>query len=96
MRSPWYGPLLGRLPHCCLLTRTSPALPADVAGGKTLVVIVHPARKVQLDLEDVARIYLKKRRFWDDGQPIVALNQHRAARLGKPSLNLLSGVRARA
>jgi ABC-type phosphate transport system substrate-binding protein len=58
-----------------ILIADPPALPADAAGGETLVVIVHPARKVQLDLEDVARIYLKKRRFWDDGQPIVALNQ---------------------
>jgi ABC-type phosphate transport system substrate-binding protein len=58
-----------------ILIADTPALPADVAGGKTLVVIVHPARKVQLNLEEVARIYLKKRRFWNDGQPIVALNQ---------------------
>ena len=63
--------LLGAL----ILIADTPALPGGVTGGKRLVVIVHPARKAQLNLEDVARIYLKKHRVWDDGQPIVALNQ---------------------
>jgi len=38
------------------------------------VVIVHPRRTSQLSLEDVAQIYLKRRRFWDDGSPVVPLN----------------------
>ncbi|MFI5396093.1 MAG: hypothetical protein ACHQ9S_11215 [Candidatus Binatia bacterium] len=63
--------LLGAL----ILIADTPALPGGVTGGKSLVVIVHPARKAQLNLNDVVRIYLKRRRFWDDGQPIVALNQ---------------------
>jgi ABC-type phosphate transport system substrate-binding protein len=44
---------------------------ADVA----LAVVVHPERAATLTAKDVARIFLKKRRFWDDGAPIVALNQ---------------------
>src|SRR5439155_890460 len=36
---------------------------------------VHPERAAALDIEDVARIYLRKRRFWGDGTPIVALNR---------------------
>ncbi|MGH8590103.1 MAG: hypothetical protein ACREXX_12490, partial [Gammaproteobacteria bacterium] len=39
-----------------------------------VVVIVHPRRTSQLSLEDVAQIYLKRRRFWDDGSPVVPLN----------------------
>jgi ABC-type phosphate transport system substrate-binding protein len=54
-----------------VLCMAQPARPARLA----LAVIVHPARAVRLGREDVARIYLRKRRFWDDGAPIVALNQ---------------------
>ena len=39
-----------------------------------VVIIVHPRRTSQLSLEDVAQIYLKRRRFWDDGSPVVPLN----------------------
>jgi hypothetical protein len=39
-----------------------------------VVVIVHPRRTSQLSLEDVAQIYLKRRRFWEDGSPVVPLN----------------------
>lgn len=39
-----------------------------------VVIIVHPRRASQLSLEDVAQIYLKRRRFWDDGSPVVPLN----------------------
>ena len=44
------------------------------AGESTLVVIVHPTRTDTLSEADVASIYLERRRFWDDGSPIVALN----------------------
>src|SRR5262249_28500671 len=44
---------------------------ADVA----IAVIVHPSRNEPLPLDDVARIFLKKQRFWDDGAPIVPINR---------------------
>ena len=44
---------------------------ADVA----IAVIVHPTRRVTLDRDDVARIFLKKQRFWDDGSAILPLNR---------------------
>jgi ABC-type phosphate transport system substrate-binding protein len=49
---------------------------AGPAGGgdPVLVVIVHPTRTDALTENDVASIYLERRRFWDDGAPIVALN----------------------
>jgi hypothetical protein len=37
-------------------------------------VIVHPERHAELSLEEVAQIYLRRKRFWDDGAPIVPLN----------------------
>jgi ABC-type phosphate transport system substrate-binding protein len=39
-----------------------------------MVVIVHRTRAVELSTETVAQIYLRRRRFWDDGAPIVPLN----------------------
>jgi hypothetical protein len=54
----------------CLATWSAPA-PADEV---TLAVIVNPKRSDHLDRHDVARIFLRARRFWDDGTPIVPLN----------------------
>lgn len=45
------------------------------AAAVDLAVIVHPDRRVPLGVEDVARIYLKQRRFWSDGERIVPLNR---------------------
>jgi len=43
-----------------------------------LVVIVNPERSGRLGKKDVRRIFLKERRYWDDGATIVPLN-HPAA-----------------
>lgn len=43
--------------------------------AEDLAVIVHVERKTQLTVEQVAQIYLKKRRFWDDGERIVPVNR---------------------
>ena len=48
-----------------------PAVPDE----RTLAIVVHPGRTAALGIEDVAHIYLRKRRFWEDGAPIVALNR---------------------
>jgi hypothetical protein len=49
--------------------------PAPVAGGDPpVVVVVHPARGEALAMEDLAPIFLRRRRFWADGTPIVPLN----------------------
>jgi len=48
---------------------------ARPALAEDLAVIVHAERKTQLTVEQVAQIYLKKRRFWDDGKRIVAVNR---------------------
>jgi ABC-type phosphate transport system substrate-binding protein len=45
-----------------------------VGEEEGVVVIVHPRRPVKLSLEEVAQIYLRRRRFWDDGAAIVPLN----------------------
>ncbi len=55
-----------------LLVAAALASPASAAG---LVVIVHAERETQLTVEQVAQIYLKRRRFWDDGARIVPVNR---------------------
>jgi hypothetical protein len=39
-----------------------------------LVLIVHPSRSDSLTIAEASAIYLKKRRFWTDGEVIVPLN----------------------
>jgi ABC-type phosphate transport system substrate-binding protein len=62
------GTILGA---ALLLLGATPTL----AAAPALVVIVHPQRGETLSVQDVANIYLRKRRFWNDGTPIVPLNQ---------------------
>lgn len=50
-------------------------VPSRIAGQEMRVaVIVHPERHAQLSVEEVAQIYLRRKRFWDDGSAIVPLN----------------------
>jgi ABC-type phosphate transport system substrate-binding protein len=44
-----------------------------------LVVIVHPDRDVRLTRDEVAQIYLKRRRFWKNGETIVPVNRNSAS-----------------
>lgn len=48
---------------------------AGSAGAGRIAVIVHSDRSAALDLEAVAQIYLKRRRFWASGDPIVPVNR---------------------
>jgi hypothetical protein len=48
---------------------------ANSVRADELVLIVHPSREVKLTLSDIAAIYLKQRRFWDDRTVIVPLNR---------------------
>src|SRR5262245_13843827 len=50
------------------------APPAGVEDRPRIAVIVHPARQAALTVEDLAQVYLRRKRFWDDGTPIVPLN----------------------
>jgi len=50
-------------------------LHADPASAGELVVIVNAERRVELSVAEVAQIFLKRRRFWDDGDAIVPVNR---------------------
>lgn len=43
---------------------------------ETIAVIVNPSRATELDIDEIAQIYLKKRRFWRDGTPILPVNRN--------------------
>jgi len=60
-----------RLALVLALFLLAPAM-ADEPDG--VAVIVHPSRRVALSVEDVAQIYLRRKRFWNDGSPVVPLN----------------------
>jgi hypothetical protein len=48
--------------------------PARTEEHPGIAVIVHPSRSVALSPELLGQIYLRRKRFWDDGTPIVPLN----------------------
>ena len=58
----------------CAIVCAIASAPAPAAES-ALVVIVHRDRAATMSQEDLSNIYLKKRRFWGDGSPIVPLNR---------------------
>jgi len=60
---------LGALALVLTLGRTASADDARLA------VVVHPSRAAQLDRGALQLIYMKKRRFWDDGSSIIVVNR---------------------
>jgi hypothetical protein len=57
---------------CCALLLAGSRTAAD---ERTLAIIVNPSRTDHPSRVDCERIYLRQRRFWDDGSPIVPLNR---------------------
>ena len=45
------------------------------AEEQELAVITHPSRPVSLTTSDLRRLFMKQRRFWPDGAPVIAINQ---------------------
>ncbi len=45
------------------------------SADQALVVIAHPSRPSQLSADEIERIYLKRQRYWKDGQPVVPINR---------------------
>ena len=65
-RGTWYGLLLA-------IALTCPSAAQDLA------VIVHADREARVGVEELAQIYLKRRRFWRDGERIVPVNRNAAS-----------------
>lgn len=50
------------------------ASPAARVAAEDILVIAHPQRNVRLDHDALAQIYLRQRRHWPGGDPIVPVN----------------------
>jgi ABC-type phosphate transport system substrate-binding protein len=72
------------------------ALPlAGQALAGDLVVIVHPDREEHLGRAEVAQIYLKKRRFWSNGESIVPVNRNSGSDARALFVRAIFGEKAR-
>ncbi len=77
------GRPIARIPHLSPVTVGLALVPALVlalgaaapASADRMAVIVHVDRSISLDLESVAQIYLKRRRYWSGGDPILPINR---------------------
>jgi len=56
------------------------AVTGVAAAGERLAVIVSVHRTARLTVEEVAQIYLRKRRFWRNGDPIIPVNRDATSR----------------
>lgn len=45
------------------------------AHAPAVAVIVHPSRADRVGLAELGRIYLRQRRFWADGEPVLPVNR---------------------
>jgi ABC-type phosphate transport system substrate-binding protein len=61
------GALIGLL---LAAAATRPAIAGELA------IIVHPGRDAHPTRAELAEVYLKTRRFWDDGEPIIPVNRN--------------------
>ncbi len=50
------------------------AAPGVAGESGRVAVIAHPSRRAELSVDLVSQIYLRRKRFWDDGTAIVPLN----------------------
>jgi len=57
---------------CAVLLATTMA---RAAAAEELVAIVHADRDAKLSVSEIAQIYLKRRRFWQDGGAILPVNR---------------------
>ena len=55
-----------------LLQLLGPVVAAEAPAR--IAIIVHPSRHSELSAEILGQIYLRRKRFWEDGAPIVPLN----------------------
>ena len=56
-------------------------LVGDAGADQRLAVIVHRDRAIDLTVAELSQIYLKKRRYWPDGGPIIPINRDAASEI---------------
>jgi len=70
------------------------SLVAPAVAAERLAIIVNRDRPDSPSIEEVAQIYLRRKRFWADGSPIVPLNLPALAPLRERFSNLVLGPSA--
>ncbi len=68
---------------------------AGQASAQDLAVIVNVDREARLTISEIARIYLKQRRFWNDRDPIVPLNRDAGSPARESFVRAVFGAKAR-
>ena len=68
---------------------------SSASAAEPLAVIVCGDRGGQLTVGEVAQIYLKQRRFWGDGAPIVPVNRDAGSLVRRAFTRRVFGDRAR-
>ena len=64
------------------------------ALAQDLAVIVHVDRSDGVDLDDLAQIYLKRRRFWANGDAIVPVNRDAESPIREEFTRIVFGTSA--
>jgi len=67
-------------------------LPASAGSGLRIAVIVNRDRPDSIERAAIADIYLRRRRFWDDGSPIIPLNREAGSPLREAFSRLVFGT----
>jgi ABC-type phosphate transport system substrate-binding protein len=65
-----------------------------VADDNAVAVIVNRSRTDDVSIAELSLIYLKKRKYWNDGTQIVPLNREAASSVRQDFSRLLYGARA--
>jgi len=63
-----------RLPRVGIVLALGVASGAAAQQPGRMAVIVHPERRAELSVDQLAQIYLRRKQHWDDGEIIVPLN----------------------
>ena len=66
---------MSALRRSCVVVAAALAVAWPASGADSIAVIVHPSLEASASEEDLARIFLRKRRFWSPGLAIVPVNR---------------------
>jgi ABC-type phosphate transport system substrate-binding protein len=63
-----------RLAIAILVLITPTALQADPSPER-IAVIINPSRQTSLSVDELAQVFLKQRRYWREGEPMLPVNR---------------------
>lgn len=72
---PASGRLRSTLVAACVIAAATLTTESLAQGDPPVRIIVHPSRTDRLTPNDVRAIYLKQKKFWEDGKAVVPINR---------------------